>query len=607
MVVRVDSKKQEFYSMMKNKHNSYWRPLLLLIITLCGTSWWAYSSGKLTNYSDSILHNKTKSTPTASCNQNNITHSQDVIVERVITRANPWSEVQSKVKNTVVQVFSQIAEFDWLQPYATPKQGQSSGTAFFIDSSGLLLTNAHVVNQAKAILVQIPTLGKHQFEVDLLGISFDRDLALLKLRPDDYNEIIEQIGTIPVLELGDSNRLRRGDEVMALGYPLGQQSLKSTTGVISGVESLGRQLIQIDAAINPGNSGGPAINPDGHVIGINTANVPSAQNVGYIIPINEVKIIIDDLKDATQTLVRKPFLGIFYNVGSSTLTQYLGNPLPGGTYITDVYKGSLLDKVGVKQGDMIYEINGLRIDMHGDVSVPWDEDKISLVDYLPFLKLGQEISLIVYRNGTRKEFNFTFTESKLPSVRVMYPDFEEIDYEVIGGMVIMQLTRNHLPLLIQSAPELIKFDEAKNQAEPTLVVTHVLPASHAQRSRAILTGTRIAEINGTKVKTLTDLRKALKKSLASDFLIVKSSNDVLVAFPFKKLLSEEAWLSRLYHYPISESVQALIDSAGSLKPQIQPVQKNIHQSTEPTELEEKIHEERTARQTDAATAASSNT
>src|SRR5690606_2807503 len=105
---------------------------------------------------------------------------------------------------------------------------------------------------------------------------------------------------------------------------------------------------------------------------------PKAQNVGYIIPINELKVIIDDLRDVK--LLRRPFLGILYNNASESLTKFLGNPSPGGLFVVDVYAGSPLHKAGVKRRDMIYEINGHRIDIYGELS--WIEDKISIVDYV---------------------------------------------------------------------------------------------------------------------------------------------------------------------------------------------------------------------------------
>lgn len=481
-----------------------------------------------------------------------------VVSEQIITRLNAWSSVEPKTDNTVVQIFSEIAEYNWLQPYSTPNQNMSSGSGFFIDASGLIVTNAHVVNQAKYIYIQIPFFGKRQFDVDLIGISFERDLALLQLTEESINEIKKDMPEIKYLTLGDSTTIKRGDEVMAMGYPLGQESIKSTTGVVSGLESLGRPMIQIDAAINPGNSGGPSINPDGQVIGINTAGILSAQNIGYIIPVNELKVVLEDLKKAPNKLLRRPFLGLNYQISSSQyLAQYLKNPIPGGCYVVNVFPGSILEKAGLEPGDMIYEIDGLKVDSDGELLCPGTTDRISLTDYASFWVLGQEIKMTIYRKGVRKELTFKFEYSKLPAVRVMYPDFEKIEYEVIAGMVVMELTRNHIQLLIKHIPTLIKYENPKNQVDPVLVVSHVLPGSFAQRSRVIVPGTLLKQINGRTVKTLEQFRNSLQKSLETKFMTIKTEDEIFVAFPFKQILEQEKRLSHIYHYPISENMREL--------------------------------------------------
>lgn len=462
-----------------------------------------------------------------------------------------WSALQAKMKNSVVQIFSQHAVVDLLQPYKTPNQGQSTGSGFFINTQGEIITNAHVVDQARAVWIQIPVLGKQQIDVDVIGVSPDRDLALLQVRPEGLKLIQDALGDMSYLNLGDSDLVQRADEIMTLGYPLGQQGLKSTTGVVSGRE---QHLIQIDAPINPGNSGGPSINCYGEVIGVNTLYAPDAQNVGYIIPINELKIILEDLR--VVKLLRKPFLGIIFNNGSDALTQYLGNPLPGGLYVVDAYKDSPLHKAGVQKRDMVYEINGHRLDMYGEIAV--NDEKISIVDYVAQLKLGQPISLVVYRQGKRLDFNFTFDQSELLPIRKIYPGYEKVGYEIIAGMVVQSLTVNHLPLLMNIAPGLTKYAEMKYQMEPVLIVTHIFPDSLAQRSRSLLIGTTLSEVNGQKVKTLDDLRTALYKSFNNDVITIETTDSVFVVIPFKKMLEQEQRLSKEYFYPLSPFVHDLI-------------------------------------------------
>ena len=318
-----------------------------------------------------------------------------------------WSSLQTKVKNSVVQVFSHVTEFNWVEPYKSPNQSESAGSAFFISSEGDLITNAHVIEQALVVSIQIPASGKRRFEVDVIGVSPERDLALLRVKKKELEILKREIQSpsIPYLKMGDSDAVQRGDKIMALGYPLGQQGLKSTTGVVSGREHLmGHYFIQIDAPINKGNSGGPSLDNKGRVVGVNSAGIPGAQNVGYIIPINEVKLFLEQLEtlpyEGKPKLLRKPYLGIWFKSANEDLVAYLGNPPPGGLYVVDVYKGSPFDKAGIKAGDMIYTIDGYKVDIYGEMSVPWSkEDRISIVDYVARLKLGHMFSITYYRQG----------------------------------------------------------------------------------------------------------------------------------------------------------------------------------------------------------------
>ncbi len=488
-----------------------------------------------------------------------VPQNQNTVTERLVTKSDVWRPIQDKIKDTVVQVFAQIAEQDILQPYRTPNQGASCGSGFFISEQGYLLTNAHVVNQAKAIWIQIPSLGKCIIDAELIGMS-ERDIALLRVRPEGLNLIKTVLGKIPYLVLGDSDAVRRADDVLAVGYPLGQQSLKSTTGVISGRE---QGMIQISAAINPGSSGGPLINNNGEVIGINTAKIMGADNVGYSTAINDFKIISNDLY--TTKVLRKPHLGVAITNASDAMTEFLGNPAPGGCYVAVVVKGSPLYKAGVERGDMIYSINGLQLDIFGEMNVPWHEDKISLIDYVARLSIGQDVNLVVYRNGERKEFTVAFNQTELPPVHMIYPGYEPLDYEIIAGMVVMPLTLNHIHTLMSVAPGLSQYAEVHSQGEPTLIITHIFPNSQIYRTRSVLPGSTLKEINGIKVGTLADLRAAINKGAKEKFLTIKAADNmmraadhVFVALSLDKVLDEEQNLSRDYKYPISSSVKELL-------------------------------------------------
>jgi serine protease Do len=533
--------------------------LLVLLIGSCAGLW--YKSNQLINEQESLR----KSLDVLRTEQNQLadirTHidlSPEAI--EVVTQSEVWRPIQEAVKDTVVQVFSQIAEFDFLQPFKTPAQYTSYGTAFFINEDGDLITNAHVVNQARALWIQIPSLGKQIVDVEVASVSPERDIALLKLTAESKEKIRAQLGRIPYLKLGNSDNLFRSDEVMALGYPLGQQSLKSTTGVISGRE---RSMIQMDAPLNPGNSGGPTLNRKGEVVGINTAIIAEAQSVGYFIPINDLKAIQPDLYKVK--LLRKPFLGVLFNNASEQLTEYLGNPAPGGCYVVEVVKDSTLFKAGIERGDMLYQINGHAIDIYGEMKVPWTEDKISLVDYVSRISIGEDVTIVAYRKGQKKEVAVKFSQTELPSIREVYPGYESIDYEIFGGMVLMQLSFNHIHMMKNNIPGLMKYVELANRAEPVLLITHIFPNSQLHRSRALTVGATINQVNGVPVHTLDDFRKVIKNGTHERFLTVlatdnlsRTSDNILVALAMDKVIQEESRLSKDFRYQLTDLSRDLI-------------------------------------------------
>ena len=288
------------------------------------------------------------------------------------------------------------------------------------------------------------------------------------------------------------------------------------------------------------------------------ATVFDAQNVGYAIPINELKLILDDLY--AKKLVRKPLLGVQFVYASDKKAKFLGNPEPAGIYISKVFKNSLMAKAGVQEGDMLYEFDGYVLDAHGDTMAPWGRDKTGLGDLIARVKVGEMIEVVVYRNGDRKELRFTFEITKLNAIRHRYPDYEPIPYEIIAGLVVMELANNHLPFLLPRAPDLVNYVKRENKVQPQLVITHVIPGSQAQQLRALIPGDVILEVNGKSVKTLENFRKIVRKSLQTGFLSFKTKRNVFAVFDIHQILDDEVRLSKDFAYPMSKLVQRLINA-----------------------------------------------
>ena len=468
-----------------------------------------------------------------------------------------WASMQDSLQNSVVQVVAQVAKFNWEEPYAIEDEYESRGSGFFIDSNGYIITNAHVVDEATVVWIHLPSLGKKTIFTDIIGFCPERDLALLKVKDEDFEFLKGHMGSIMPLPFGDSDAVKRTDQVLMLGYPLGHYIMKSSTGVVSGRESYGGySLIQITAPINAGNSGGPLINSNGEVIGIAIATVNGAQNIGFGIPINELKIILDDLR--TLKLVRSQMLGVQLNYATEELAEFFNNPSPAGVYIGKVFKNSLAEKVGMQAGDMLYSFNDYRIDAFGDATVPWTSDKITMNDLVARLKRGQMLTLIVYRNGKKLVLSIPFEQTTPNPIRKIYPNYEPVEYEVIGGMIVMQLVENHINLLTQNIPYLVEFSKADRRYEKVLVITHVLPGSYIQQMRSLFAGFIITQVNGIDVSTLQEFRRALIEGLATDRITIKTSDGVFAVMPFTTVLKDERRLAQNFSYRISGIVEDLL-------------------------------------------------
>lgn len=253
---------------------------------------------------------------------------------------------------------------------ATEKQKKGSGTGFLISADGLIITNKHVVENASAEHGEYKIIlnsGK-QYYAQLIGKDPLADVAILKIF--DKN--------LPYISLGDSDKLNVGTTVMAIGNALGRYRNSATKGIISG---LGRNLqatdsngnsmnldnvIQTDAEINHGNSGGPLIDLSGKVIGINTAIDDAGASIGFAIPINSVRNVINSVRE--QGRIIRPYLGVKYTTITPELALEKKLIRDNGAWansvdsVSAIAKGSPAEKAGLKEGDIIFEINSIKLD-----------------------------------------------------------------------------------------------------------------------------------------------------------------------------------------------------------------------------------------------------
>ncbi|OGE74222.1 MAG: hypothetical protein A3I07_00955 [Candidatus Doudnabacteria bacterium RIFCSPLOWO2_02_FULL_42_9] len=281
------------------------------------------------------------------------------------------------------------------------------GTGFIITDDGLIMTNKHVVEDTTATYTVLTTDGK-KYDATVLSRDPVNDIALVKI----------DASGLPTLILGDSANLEIGQSVIAIGNSLGQYQNTVTTGVVSGIGrsitasggSTAEQLegvIQTDAAINPGNSGGPLLDIGGSVIGINTAIDSQGQLLGFAIPINDAKRDLDSFRKFGRIV--KPFLGIRYVLINQTLKEennlevdYGALIVSGGTPSNPaVIPGSAADKAGLRENDIILEINGKKI-----------EQENSLAAELKNFNPDDQVTMKILSRGEEKTITVTLGESK---------------------------------------------------------------------------------------------------------------------------------------------------------------------------------------------------
>jgi serine protease Do len=233
-----------------------------------------------------------------------------------------------------------------------PRERQGAGTGFIVDPAGYVVTNAHVVRGADEVKVRL--IDDREFSAEVVGRDAKLDLALLK---------IDGVDALPAVTLGDSDTLRVGEQVLAVGNPFGLGHTV-TMGIVSAkARAIGAgpydDFIQTDASINPGNSGGPLFNLRGEVVGINTAIRADANNIGFAIPVVSLKDVVPQLKK--KGFVERGKLGLAFQAVTPEIADAVGLSLPHGAMVTDIMPGSSAAKAGIRSGDIIVGVDGVEI------------------------------------------------------------------------------------------------------------------------------------------------------------------------------------------------------------------------------------------------------
>ena len=285
------------------------------------------------------------------------------------------------------------------------------GSGVIIDKDGQILTNAHVVDGAASLTVTLDSGNK--VPARILGLDPVLDIALLR---------VDSTGALPAARLGDSSAVKVGEEVVAIGNPIGLDQTM-TRGIVSGLNRLlpgvsDEPMIQTDAPINPGNSGGPLVDRCGGVVGINTLISEDAQSIGFAVPINAAKAILRDLRELGRVV--RPWLGMQGRAVDGKLGGVVRLPVTPGYLVEVVYDGSPADRAGVRGGNLSVVVQGEEYLLGGDILTAINGTPIrnhsDYVTRVKTLRVGQRVKITVVRDGQPREMTLTVSERpRLPS------------------------------------------------------------------------------------------------------------------------------------------------------------------------------------------------
>ena len=358
---------------------------------------------------------------------------------------------------------------------------RSLGSGVIIHPEGYILTNEHVVS--KATIIKVTLIDKREFDARLVGADIKSDLAVIKIETNE---------NLPHISLGRSDDLMIGETVIAIGNPFGLQHTV-TTGIISALHRsikgrenrVYRGFIQLDASINPGNSGGPLLNIEGSLIGINTAIFKQAEGIGFAIPINKAKRIINDL--IRYGKVRRGWLGVSVQSITKEMLSFFNIERVRGVVVTRIMERSPGARAGLKRGDVILSLENIEVN-----------DKTDYSERVSTYPLGNTINMGILRGG--KVESVSLKVSLLPASRVA--DYVKIWLGFTVNKIQQSLVRRYRLVTSQG-----------------VVVTSVTPNSVSDKI-GVQSGDIIRQVNQVKIENEKDFRAAMVEVAGRDSVLI---------------------------------------------------------------------------------------
>ena len=438
--------------------------------------------------------------------------SSDASVEHAVTMPDVRSVMPS-----IFKIHAVTYRYDYQQPWQAGGSSAGSGSAFYI-GDGMLLTCGHVVADAISLKLQ-PHGSSERYPATVRYMAYDADLAILELEDPSVLEGLQP------LRLEDAVT-ELGDEVFAIGFPMGGTRLSLTRGIVSRMDhatyafsgSDNRLVMQIDAAINPGNSGGPVVNSDNRVVGVAFQGIMRGQGLGYAVPTPVIRHFLEDAQNPPYHGAPKLYLQTF-ELRNPTLRGALGLETPGpGVIISDV-SPLCVSAEHLHPGDVLLSIEGVTVQQDGSIFM--DNNNLPFWEVIERKQWGEPLHMKIVRDGKEEEIRFSLEPEPTPFVfRRIYDRAPE--YLMTGGLTFVPISRNQMMTLGNESRESLipvfyffqraLFDSDVADRKQLLTLASILPHPVNTHSDRFLHHV-IRRVNDQEIRHLHDLRNALQSPI----------------------------------------------------------------------------------------------
>jgi len=472
------------------------------------------------------------------------------------------------LRSSLIRIQSVSAGFDWLNPFSGGQDHVGIGSGFVVQTEPypLFVTNAHVVNDASHVVLQLLLFGEHQWLAQVVSICPKFDLALLVLRDPSTFKVAMDMQKIKLAPLKlHQGAASMGQDVVALGFPLGSDSLKISKGNIAGNEDVnGNICIQSTAPISPGNSGGPLLDSAGmEVLGVNFAKATAGENINYVIPAWRVQQLVNKhLKDREGVVKAVDMPRIHVQVPKTDLTTIESNEalykMSGGCsrglHVARIGDRSFFKKAQpeLHPGSFLLSVDGKELDGFGmGLNTEFVSDRVDFSDLFFMLdNLDGEVAFQTCHKGKLIEHKVSMAWSPEYDRGIRFVDEPHMSgsnkkFELFTDISVMEMTVNHISAVLHNRrdPSPARWLHPDFVSKPKLIVNYVRPGSYA--SAVIPVGSAVSLINGHEVNTLEDFKQHFIPKDESNIWTLQTDTGRLIAVMFNATLAEQLAQAKL--------------------------------------------------------------